>query len=82
MVLDIVFSRDSVITAVGMARSLTVMVAAVVLSVGVMLAFAGKVSEFVEHNPTIKMLALSFLLQIGVMLVADGCGQHIPKGYV
>jgi predicted tellurium resistance membrane protein TerC len=82
MVLDIVFSLDSVITAVGMARSLMVMVAAVVVAVGVMLVFAGKVSDFVEHNPTIKMLALSFLLLIGVMLVADGCGQHIPKGYV
>jgi predicted tellurium resistance membrane protein TerC len=82
MVLDIVFSLDSVITAVGMARSLTIMVTAVVLSVGVMLLFAGRVSDFVEHNPTIKMLALSFLLLIGVMLVADGCGQHIPKGYV
>jgi len=82
MVLDIVFSLDSVITAVGMARSLAVMVAAVVLAVLVMLVFAGKVSDFVEQNPTIKMLALSFLLLIGVMLVADGCGQHIPKGYV
>ena len=82
MVLDIVFSLDSVITAVGMARSLVVMVAAVVLAVLVMLVFAGKVSDFVEQNPTIKMLALSFLLLIGVMLVADGCGQHIPKGYV
>ena len=82
MVLDIVFSLDSVITAVGMARSLVVMVAAVVMAVGVMLVFAGKVSDFVEQNPTIKMLALSFLLLIGVMLVADGCGQHIPKGYV
>jgi predicted tellurium resistance membrane protein TerC len=82
MVLDIVFSLDSVITAVGMARSIAVMVTAVVIAVAVMLAFAGKVSDFVEHNPTIKMLALSFLLLIGVMLVADGCGQHIPKGYV
>ncbi|HEX5010693.1 MAG TPA: TerC family protein [Planctomycetota bacterium] len=82
MVLDIVFSLDSVITAVGMANELVVMVAAVVLAMGVMLASSGKVSDFVEHNPTIKMLALSFLLLIGVMLVADGCGQHIPKGYV
>ena len=82
MVLDIVFSLDSVITAVGMAKSLVVMVAAVVIAVAVMLVFAGKVSDFVEHHPTVKMLALSFLLLIGVMLVADGCGQHIPKGYV
>ena len=82
MVLDIVFSLDSVITAVGMARALAVMVAAVVIAVAVMLVFAGKVSDFVERNPTIKMLALSFLLLIGVMLVADGLGQHIRKGYV
>jgi predicted tellurium resistance membrane protein TerC len=82
MVLDIVFSLDSVITAVGMAKELAVMIAAVVLAVGVMLVFAGAVGDFVEHNPTIKMLALSFLLLIGVMLVADGCGQHISKGYI
>ena len=82
MVLDIVFSLDSVITAVGMAKEIVVMVTAVVLAVGVMLVFAGAVGDFVEHNPTIKMLALSFLLLIGVMLVADGCGQHIPKGYI
>ncbi len=82
MVLDIVFSLDSVITAVGMAQSLAVMVVAVMLAVGVMLVFAGRVSAFVEDNPTVKMLALSFLLLIGVMLVADGFGQHIPKGYI
>jgi predicted tellurium resistance membrane protein TerC len=82
MVLDIVFSLDSVITAVGMAQSLAVMVVAVVLAVGVMLVFARPVGNFVEHNPTIKILALSFLLLIGVMLVADGLGQHIPKGYI
>jgi len=82
MVLDIVFSLDSVITAVGMAQSIAVMVVAVMLAVGVMLVFAGAVSAFVEHNPTIKMLALSFLLLIGVMLVADGLGQHISKGYI
>jgi predicted tellurium resistance membrane protein TerC len=82
MLLDIVFSLDSVITAVGMAQSLAVMVAAVVIAVAVMLVFSGSVSNFVEHNPTIKMLALSFLLLIGVMLVADGLGQHIPKGYI
>jgi len=82
MVLDIVFSLDSVITAVGMAKELAVMVAAVVVAVGVMLVFAKSVGDFVENNPTIKMLALSFLLLIGVMLVADGLGQHIPKGYI
>ncbi|MBM3984295.1 MAG: TerC family protein [Planctomycetes bacterium] len=82
MVLDIVFSLDSVITAVGMAKSIAVMVTAVIVAVVVMLAFAGRVSDFVERHPTVKMLALSFLLLIGVMLVADGLGQHIPKGYV
>lgn len=80
--LDIVFSLDSVITAVGMANSIWIMVAAVVLAVGVMLIFAGHVSAFVEKHPTIKMLALSFLLLIGVMLVADGIGTEISKGYI
>jgi predicted tellurium resistance membrane protein TerC len=82
MLLDIVFSLDSVITAVGMADQIAVMVAAVVIAVAVMMAFAGSVSHFVERNPTIKMLALSFLLLIGVMLVAEGLGQHISKGYI
>lgn len=82
VMLDIVFSLDSVITAVGMAREIWVMVTAVVISVVVMLAFAGRISAFVERHPTIKMLALSFLLLIGVMLTADGLGQHIPKGYI
>ncbi|MFO0834762.1 MAG: TerC family protein [Phycisphaerales bacterium] len=82
VMLDIVFSLDSVITAVGMAREIWVMVTAVVISVVVMLAFSGKISAFVEKHPTIKMLALSFLLLIGVMLTADGLGQHIPKGYI
>jgi len=80
--LDIVFSLDSVITAVGMARHLSVMVAAMMIAVGVMLLFAGRISGFVERHPTMKMLALSFLLLIGVLLVADGLGQHIDKGYV
>jgi predicted tellurium resistance membrane protein TerC len=80
--LDIVFSLDSVITAVGMARQLGVMVAAIVIAVAVMLLAAGAVSAFVERHPTVKMLALSFLLLIGVTLIADGLGQHIPKGYV
>jgi predicted tellurium resistance membrane protein TerC len=82
MLLDIVFSLDSVITAVGMANDLWVMVTAVVASVLVMLAAAEPISEFVERHPTIKILALSFLLLIGLSLVADGLGQHIPKGYI
>jgi predicted tellurium resistance membrane protein TerC len=81
-VLDIVFSLDSVITAVGMAQELPIMVAAMVLAVGVMLVFAGPVGSFVERHPTVKMLALSFLILIGVMLVAEGFGKHIEKGYI
>ncbi len=82
VLLDIVFSLDSVITAVGMARRIEVMVAAVVIAVGVMLAFAGAISGFIERHPTMKMLALSFLLLIGVVLIADGFGQHVSKGYI
>ena len=82
MVLDLVFSLDSVITAVGMARHLPVMVTAVVLAVGVMMFAAAPISDFVHRHPTVKMLALSFLLIIGVSLVADGLGQHIHKGYI
>jgi len=82
MLLDIIFSLDSVITAIGMANDLRVMVTAVVLAVIVMLAAAEPISAFVEEHPTIKMLALSFLLLIGLSLVADGLGQHIPKGYI
>jgi predicted tellurium resistance membrane protein TerC len=81
-VLDIIFSLDSVITAVGMAEALWVMITAVVVAVGVMMVFAGTVSAFVEKHPTVKMLALSFLLLIGVMLVAEGIGTHIEKGYI
>ncbi|HEX9886827.1 MAG TPA: TerC family protein [Longimicrobiales bacterium] len=81
-ILDIVFSLDSVITAVGMAEDLGVMVTAVVLAVGFMMVSAGAVSDFVNRHPTVKMLALSFLLLIGMALVADGLGQHIPKGYI
>ena len=81
-VLDIVFSLDSVITAVGMADDLGVMITAVVLAVGVMMISAGPVSAFVSKHPTLKMLALSFLLLIGMSLIADGAGFHIPKGYV
>jgi predicted tellurium resistance membrane protein TerC len=82
LLLDIVFSLDSVITAVGMVDRLAVMVAAVMIAVGVMLVAAGPVSEFVEHHPTVKMLALSFLLLIGFSLVAEGLELHIPKGYI
>jgi predicted tellurium resistance membrane protein TerC len=82
MLLDIVFSLDSVITAVGMAESLTVMVIAVVLAVGIMMVSSGAVSEFVQRHPTVKVLALSFLLLIGMSLVGEGLGQHIPKGYI
>jgi predicted tellurium resistance membrane protein TerC len=82
MLLDIVFSLDSVITAIGMVRNIGVMIAAVVLAMIVMLLCSGAISDFVNRHPTIKMLALSFLLLIGVVLVADGFGQHIPKGYI
>ena len=82
VLIDIVFSLDSVITAVGMASDLWVMVTAMLIAVGVMLAFAGVIGDFVERHPTMKILALSFLLLIGVLLVADGFGQHISKGYI
>jgi predicted tellurium resistance membrane protein TerC len=82
MLLDIVFSLDSVITAVGMANQLWVMVAAVVIAVMIMLVAVNPISAFVERHPTVKMLALSFLLLIGFTLVADGLGLHIPKGYI
>ncbi len=82
LVIDIVFSIDSVVTAVGMAQQLWVMVAAVMISVGIMLIFAGPISAYVEKHPTLKMLALSFLLLIGMVLLADGLGQHISKGYI
>jgi predicted tellurium resistance membrane protein TerC len=80
--LDIVFSLDSVITAVGMAEDVGVMITAVVIAVGIMMISASRVSGFVSNHPTVKMLALSFLLLIGMALVADGAGQHIPKGYI
>ncbi len=81
MVIDIVFSLDSVITAVGMVQDISIMVIAVVVSVGFMLFFSGAISDFVQRHPTVKMLALAFLILIGVNLVAEGLGQHIPKGY-
>ena len=80
--LDIVFSLDSVITAVGMAEHVGVMIIAVVLAVGVMLFSAAPISNFVERHPTVRMLALSFLLLIGVSLIGEGLDQHIPKGYI
>ena len=82
MALDIVFSLDSVITAVGMARHVPVMVIAMVVAVGIMLVFAGRIGDFVNRHPSMKILALSFLLLIGVMLIADSMGQHIGKGYI
>jgi predicted tellurium resistance membrane protein TerC len=82
MLLDMVFSLDSVITAVGMAREVGVMITAVVIAVGVMMLSAGAISDFVHKHPTVKMLALSFLLLIGVSLLAEGFGQHFPKGYI
>jgi predicted tellurium resistance membrane protein TerC len=82
LLLDIVFSLDSVITAVGMADEVIIMIAAVIIAVGVMLLAAGAISDFVNRHPTVKMLALAFLLLIGVNLVAEGFGQHIPKGYI
>ncbi|MEQ1822754.1 MAG: TerC family protein [Fimbriimonadaceae bacterium] len=81
LVVDLVFSIDSVITAVGMVKQVEVMICAVIISVAIMLAFVGKLSDFVDAHPTIKVLALSFLLLIGANLIADGFGQHIPKGY-
>ena len=82
LALDIVFSLDSVITAIGMASDVAVMITAVVLAVIFMMFFARPVGDFVERHPTVKMLALAFLLLVGVSLVADGFGQHIPKGYI
>ncbi len=82
LLLDIVFSLDSVITAVGMANQLAVMITAVVVAVGVMMLAAGPISNFVAAHPTVKMLALSFLLLIGMSLVAEGLDFHIPKGYI
>jgi predicted tellurium resistance membrane protein TerC len=78
----VVFSLDSVITAVGMARALVVMVTAMIIAVGVMFVFANVVAEFVNRHPSMKILALSFLLLIGVLLVADGFGHHVNRGYV
>ena len=82
MIIDMVFSLDSIITAVGMVDELAVMVAAVVVSVGLMMLFASGIGRFVSDHPTIKMLALAFLVVVGVVLLAEGFGYHVPKGYV
>jgi predicted tellurium resistance membrane protein TerC len=82
MLVDIVFSLDSIITAVGMVDEVAVMIAAVIISVGLMMLFAGAIGRFVSQHPTIKMLALSFLVVVGVVLIAEGFGHHVPKGYV
>jgi predicted tellurium resistance membrane protein TerC len=82
LLLDIVFSLDSVITAVGMANDLKIMAAAMIIAVAVMLVFAGSIGSFVNRHPSMKILALSFLLLIGVMLVAEGLGSHVSKGYI
>ena len=82
VLIDIVFSFDSILTAVGLAQEVIVMIIAVILAMGIMLAFAKYVSDFVNKHPTVKMLALSFLLLIGFMLVVEALHQHIPKGYI
>jgi len=82
LLLDVVFSLDSVITAVGMVDELAIMITAVVVAIGFMLLFAGAISGFVDRHPTVKMLALSFLILIGVTLIAEGLDHHIPKGYI
>ena len=82
MLLDIVFSLDSVITAVGLTENITIAIVAIIISIGVMLVAAGPLAEFVNQHPTVKILALSFLLLLGMVLVAEGFGQHIEKGYV
>lgn len=82
MVVDLVFSLDSIITAVGMVDQIQVMIAAVIASVGLMMVFAGPIGRFVSDHPTVKMLALAFLVVVGVVLIAEGFGHHVPKGYV
>ena len=82
ILLDIVFSFDSILTAIGLVDQLILMIIAVIVAVVVMIIYTGAISEFIEKRPTLQILALSFLILIGVMLIADGCGQHIPKGYI
>ena len=81
-IMDIIFSLDSVITAVGMVKNVSLMIAGVFIAMGVMLAFSGKISDFIEKHPSLKMLALSFLMMIGCLLVAESCHVEIPKGYI
>ena len=80
--IDLVFSVDSILTAVGMTDEVPIMVAAVVITVGVMMVAADPLARFIEHNPTLVMLALAFLVMIGLVLIADGFGYHVPKGYI
>lgn len=82
MILDIVFSLDSVITAIGMAKHIPIMVAAMLIAVGVMMAFAGPLGDFVQKHPSMRILALAFLILIGVMLIVESTGQHVSKGYI
>ena len=82
IIIDLVYSLDSIITAVGMANDVRVMIAAVVASVGLMMLFAGPIGRFVSRHPTVKMLALSFLIMIGMALIADGLDFHVPKAYI
>lgn len=82
IVIDLVFSLDSIITAIGMVSNLTVMIAAVVASVGLMMVASAPIGDFVSNHPTVKMLALSFLMVVGVVLMAEGFGHHVPKGYI
>jgi len=82
VLLDVVFSFDSILTAVGLSNQIIIMVTAVIIALVVMLIFAKKVSDFVNENPTIKMLALAFLIMIGTLLILDGCHVHVPKGYI
>jgi len=82
LAIDLIFSVDSVITAIGMVEQISIMVAAIIIAMGVMLAFTKVVTRFIDAHPTLKTLALSFILLVGVMLVADGLGQHINRGYI
>ena len=82
VLMDVIFSLDSVITAVGMTQNIPIMIAAVIIAIGIMLAFAGPISAFIDKHPSLKILALAFLVLIGVLLAADGLGEHLPRGYV
>lgn len=82
VMMDVIFSLDSVITAVGMTQNIPIMIVAVMIAIGIMLAFAGPISRFIDKHPSLKILALAFLVLIGVLLAADGLGQHLPRGYV